>query len=165
MGALMYLRDPAGRLLLIRRSRRPNQGLWCAVGGKLRTPTGESPYECASRELYEEVGLEVDSSSLDLRCILSEKNYENTGHWLMFVFFVSVTIDSLPSSIDEGDFQFFELEELEELEMPELDKRILREYVLPRDAVPFASLRVDGGTANYPQELLIEESFLRDRNE
>src|SRR5690606_25197196 len=66
IGALLCFRDAAGRLLLIERARQPNQGLWCAVGGKLEMPTGESPYECAVREAREEVGARLSAADLRL---------------------------------------------------------------------------------------------------
>jgi ADP-ribose pyrophosphatase YjhB (NUDIX family) len=47
----------AGQVLLMRRRKEPNLGLWVAPGGKIETH--ESPYESAARELYEETGLVV----------------------------------------------------------------------------------------------------------
>ena len=46
---------------------------------------GESPYECAKRESYEELGLELHDDDLNLFGYVSEKNYEGGGHWLMFL--------------------------------------------------------------------------------
>lgn len=130
IGTLLYFRDQAGRLLLIRRKRPPNQGAWCAVGGKLEMATGESPYECASREAAEEIGVALKASDLALRSILSEKDYEGTGHWLMFVFQVTRPLEDLPVEIEEGEFRFFEREELDALRIPALDRQILFERIL-----------------------------------
>ena len=45
---LIYcLRD--GQVLLMERRKEPNLGLWVGLGGKIKV--GESPYECAQREL------------------------------------------------------------------------------------------------------------------
>ncbi len=143
IGTLLYFRDESGRLLLIRRKRPPNLGLWCAVGGKLEMPTGESPYECAIREAAEEVGVSLRSSDLALRCVLSEKDYEGTGHWLMFVFQVTRPLVALPAQIEEGEFRFFDSEELEAAEMPSLDRQILFERILA-DAQSLHFLRSDG---------------------
>ena len=111
IGVLLYFRSLDDRLLLIRRSKAPNRDLWCAIGGKLEMETGESPFECARREAEEEVGMEIDDSDLSLRCILSEVDYEGTGHWLMFIFDCYKPIQSLPDQIDEGYFEFFTREE------------------------------------------------------
>ena len=123
-------------------------------------PSGESPHECAVRETFEEVGLEIADSAFDLRCILSEKDYEETGHWLMFVFAVSVRLKQLPEAIDEGEFGFFEMGELDELDIPELDKRILREHVLNEGRSGVVSLRVNEGGGRDAEKLVVEESYL-----
>jgi 8-oxo-dGTP diphosphatase len=58
--AVVFLVDPAGRVLMQHRSRdakvSPNQ--WGMPGG--RVEPGEQPVEAARRELYEETGLTVD---------------------------------------------------------------------------------------------------------
>jgi len=133
IGVLLYFRSSDGRILLIKRERAPNAGLWCAVGGKLEMELGESPYECAIREAKEEVGLELSESDLKLRCLLSEENYEESGHWLMFVFLVDADFATAPSSIDEGDFAFFGETDLAALAMPKMDRRILKERILPKE--------------------------------
>lgn len=152
IGTLLYFRDEQGRLLLIRRKRPPNRGLWCAVGGKLEMPTGESPYECAIREAGEEVRVALSASDLLLRCILSEKDYEGTGHWLMFVFQVTVPLVELPPLIEEGEFSFFDRASLGSVAMPLLDRQILFERILA-DEQSLHFLRSDGES-----EPLVEES-------
>ncbi len=43
------------QVLLLRRNKQPNLGLWIAPGGKIEID--ESPHEAARRELAEETGL------------------------------------------------------------------------------------------------------------
>ena len=50
--------DEAGRLLLARRAREPDAGLWDTPGGFLGE--GEDPLEALRRELLEETGLTVE---------------------------------------------------------------------------------------------------------
>lgn len=44
-------------ILLIARNRPPSEGLWTFPGGRLEP--GETPEQCATRELKEEMGLDV----------------------------------------------------------------------------------------------------------
>ena len=155
IGVLLYFRSDAGRVLLIRRRKRPNRGMWCAIGGKLEMETGESPFECAIREAREEVGVSLSESDLSMRCMLSEVNYEGTGHWLMFLFEVRKRLAVLPEAIDEGSFGFFELSELPGLEMPPLDRSIALSRILNPDAAPFCVLKAIEGAESNPD--LLEE--------
>jgi len=110
---------------MLQRNKAPNKGLWSPIGGKLDMQSGESPHECAIRETSEEAGLKVDCSHLHLFCIISEKAYEGSGHWLMFLFSCSKSIEKLPSPIDEGQFSFFTRQEIDSLAIPETDRHCL----------------------------------------
>ncbi|NCG09343.1 MAG: NUDIX domain-containing protein [Verrucomicrobia bacterium] len=128
ISVLVFLRNRAGEHLLIQRTKAPNLGCWSPVGGKLDMHLGESPYECARRETEEEVGLEV--SDADLHCFgyISEKSYEGTGHWLMFLFDCRRNLDALPPAIDEGHFAYFSREAIDALPIPETDRTLLWPY-------------------------------------
>ncbi len=157
IGALLYFRDAAGRVLLIQRRRQPNLGLWCAVGGKLEMATGESPFECAVREAKEEVGVALTAADLALRCMVAERSYQESGHWLMFVFLVRPPLPGLPASIDEGCFQFFPAEELESVAMPALDRCMLRERVLKAGSSGALHILRAGPEAEADPTLVVEE--------
>ena len=107
ISTLVFIRNTAEELLLIQRTKSPNKGCWSPIGGKLNQEIGESPYECARRETLEETGLQV--SDTDLHCFgyISEKSYEGTNHWLMFLFDCRISTDTLPTTIDEGCFRFY----------------------------------------------------------
>lgn len=59
VGCDVFLTDEAGRVLLVRRS---DNGLWALPGGC--QDLGETPAECAVRELKEETGFEVTITRL-----------------------------------------------------------------------------------------------------
>jgi 8-oxo-dGTP diphosphatase len=114
--------------LLIQRRKAPNQGCWSPIGGKLDMHIGESPYECARRETHEEVGLALTDAELHCFGYISEKSYEGTGHWLMFLFDCRQQLESLPATIDEGHFAFFSRTAIDTLPIPETDRTLLWPY-------------------------------------
>jgi 8-oxo-dGTP diphosphatase len=56
VGAIIH--DDEGRLVVVRRGRQPNVGLWSIPGG--RVEAGESDHDAVRREVREETGLQVD---------------------------------------------------------------------------------------------------------
>jgi 8-oxo-dGTP diphosphatase len=56
------IRDPSGRLLLVRRGHEPAMGTWSLPGG--RVEPGESDEEAVAREVLEETGLVVRPGAL-----------------------------------------------------------------------------------------------------
>ncbi len=128
ISALVFVRNTADEHLLIQRTKAPNKGCWSPIGGKLDMNTGESPYECARREVEEEIGLPLLDSELHCFGYISEKSYEGAGHWLMFLFDCRKRIDTLPVTIDEGHFAFFSREAIDTLEIPKTDRTLLWPY-------------------------------------
>ena len=59
IATLLYLFNEQDEVLLLERTQEPNRGMWSPCGGKLKTDAGESPYSCACREAFEEVGLKI----------------------------------------------------------------------------------------------------------
>lgn len=125
ISVLIFVRHRDGRELLLCRKKPPNQDCWSPIGGKLEMPSGESPLECACREVEEEIGLRVAESDLHLFGMISEKNYEGSGHWLMFLYRCDHLITTLPPAMDEGHFAFHELQSIPFLPIPETDRQLL----------------------------------------
>lgn len=125
ISVLLFIRDESGRLLLIERRKAPNLGCWSPIGGKLEMAQGESVFECAIRETHEETGLEITEKDLHLFSMISEKGYEGSGHWLMFLFDCSKPLTALPPEIDEGPMGFFTREEVDGLKVPPSDRHLI----------------------------------------
>ena len=106
ISTLVYMRNAAGEILLMRRKKAPNEGFWSPIGGKLEMDFGESPYETAIREVQEETGQTITHGDLHLFSMIAEKNYEDRCHWLMFLFDCKRVLPGLPPPIDEATSLF-----------------------------------------------------------
>jgi 8-oxo-dGTP diphosphatase len=120
IATLLYCFNQQDEVLLLHRSQEPNLGLWSPSGGKV--DPGESPYACACREGFEELGLELRPQDLHLTGLVSEHGYAGQAHWLMFLFEVKPRLRALPPQHREGVFRFFKREELGALPMPQTDR-------------------------------------------
>ncbi len=125
ISCLLFAKDLDSKLLLIKRNKSPNKGLWSPPGGKLEMESGESPFECAKREAHEEMKLNLDDHDLHLFGYVSEKNYEGGNHWLMFLFEILPNLTMIPDEIKEGQFKFFDRNEIDTLEIPPSDHKLV----------------------------------------
>jgi 8-oxo-dGTP diphosphatase len=125
LACLCDLRDAQGRVLLLRRAKSPNQGLCSPIGGKLDMHTGESPAQCAQREIEEEAGIHVPIDRLHLMGLISERAYEGKGHWLLFYYRVLGPVEVTRTSLNEGTLEWFHEHEIEGLPLPESDRKII----------------------------------------
>ncbi len=157
ISVLVFVKDAAGRLLMIERRKAPNQGCWSPIGGKLEMAHGESPFECAVREVGEEAGLEITREDLHLWSMISEKHYEGETHWLMFCFECKKPLEALPVTIDEGRFQFYTREEVDGIKLPETDRTMIWPNY-DRFKSGFVAISVDCQQSR-DMEIVVEESF------
>ena len=154
ISVLVFIENTAGELLLLLRAQQPNLGVWTPIGGKLEMATGESPFECAARETWEETGLRVSPQDLHLFAMIAEKAYQGEAHWLMFLFRCKKPIAALPPDITEGKFAFFPREKIKDLPIPETDKAALWPiYDKYRDS--FVALKAD--CARSPIAITVEQ--------
>ena len=128
ISTLIFVTNQRSEYLLIQRRKSPNKGCWSPIGGKLEISIGESPYECARRETKEEIDLELQDSDLHCFGYISEKSFEDSGHWLMFLFKCKRPIKQLPSTISEGSFGFFTRSEIDQLKIPASDRKLVWPY-------------------------------------
>lgn len=158
ISVLVYLRDTEGRLLLMRRRKSPNFGLWSSIGGKLEMATGESPHQCAIRESFEETGLLLRPDELHCFGMIAEKAYEGRVHFLMFLFDCRRELTELPPPIDEGDFAFHAPGDVMALPMPETDRVALWPLYFG-NRTGFTTLSADC-TPGTPLEVVVEQGSL-----
>jgi len=146
VAVLCYLYDEEGRLLLLHRSKAPNSGRHSPIGGKLELAEGESPHACAIREIEEEAGLSLSDEEIRLMGMVSETSYENTTHWLIFLFEVTrpVSHDEIPlMEFDEGRLEWIPVESVESLDIPDTDRKALWPAVQKHRGGGFFTIHID----------------------
>ena len=122
LATLCYVRQ-AGKTLMVHRIKKPNdmhQGKWNGLGGKL--DAGETPEECAIREIYEESGLRVRQPVL--KGLLTFPAFANEEDWYAFIFVVTEFDGELIDS-PEGRLEWVENDKLAELNLWEGDRIFL----------------------------------------
>ncbi|MHC5022408.1 MAG: NUDIX hydrolase [Planctomycetota bacterium] len=128
IAVLCYLYDADDRVLLLHRTKSPNQGMYSPIGGKLEVALGEGPHDCAKREIEEEAGLTLPDEDVRLAGIVSERAYEGETHWLIFLFEIMrpVRHDEISAmTIDEGTLEWVPIATVESLDIPDTDRRIM----------------------------------------
>jgi 8-oxo-dGTP diphosphatase len=119
LATLCYVRSDQ-KTLMIHRVKKPNdmhQGRWNGLGGKLNP--GETPEECARREILEESGLTV--GMLVLKGFLTFPGFANDDDWYAFVFIARECQGSLIDS-DEGNLAWIDNDALLSLNLWEGDR-------------------------------------------
>jgi 8-oxo-dGTP diphosphatase len=133
IACLCDLRDDQGRVLMLHRKKEPNMGLYSPIGGKLDMAEGESPAQCAQREIQEEVGLDVPLERLHLLGIVAETAYEGQCHWLMFVYRVLGSVWVEPHDMREGRLDWHEPGAIDDLALPESDRAVIWPLIRQHD--------------------------------
>ena len=110
-----------GKVLLMKRHKEPNLGLWVAPGGKIETH--ESPYECAARELCEETGLVV--RVMHLRGMVSIVAPSIVGPCIHFLHAVTDFTGELAADDREGALRWWPVTETGQLPMPHANRVFL----------------------------------------
>ena len=133
---LCYI-EKDGRYLMLHRTKKEideNKDKWIAVGGKFEY--GESPEDCALREVKEETGLTLNSYTYKgIVTFVSDKWGTEYMH-----LFLSDDFSGSLKECDEGDLMWVEKEKVRSLYCWEGDKIFLS---LIEKNVPFFSLKLN----------------------
>lgn len=86
VGGLIF--NSSGQVLLVRRKRPPQAGLWHIPGGKMEP--GETLAECCRREVFEETGMLVTPSSI---LAVADRSIEGF-HYIIIDFLAHLNSDS-----------------------------------------------------------------------
>lgn len=121
LATLCYVMDKkTGSTLMIYRNKKKNdyhEGKWNGLGGKFEP--GESPEECAIREIQEESGLTIPS--VNMKGFITFPMFDGKDDWYVFLFtaddFSGELIDS-----PEGQLEWIPNEKLTEINLWDGDK-------------------------------------------
>ena len=120
LATLCYIRR-RNQTLMLHRVKKENdfhEGKWNGVGGKLEK--GETPEECAIREIKEETGL--TAKNLKLKGIITEPEFDNQKNdWYIFVFVIDKFTGKIIDS-NEGNLEWIHNDKLTELNLWPSDK-------------------------------------------
>ncbi len=119
LATLIYVKQN-GKTLMLYRNKKENdfhEGKWNGLGGKFEK--GESPEECAKRELKEESGL--IAKSLKMKGFISFPKFDGKNDWYVFLFIVDKFEGELINS-PEGKLEWISDDKLLELNLWEGDK-------------------------------------------
>lgn len=122
LATLVYIRS-GGRTLMMHRVKKPGDmhwGKWNGLGGKMKP--GETPEECAVREVREESGLLIEKPRL--RGLITFPAFDQYDDWYVFLFTADRFSGTLAEA-DEGYLKWVEDEKLLDLELWEGDRIFL----------------------------------------
>ncbi|MDX9925564.1 MAG: 8-oxo-dGTP diphosphatase [Ignavibacteriaceae bacterium] len=105
---------------MLHRNKKENdyhKGKWNGLGGKAEA--GESPEECAMRELYEESGLKAEK--MQMKGFITFPMFDGINDWHVFLFTVSEFEGEL-IECNEGHLEWVPDDKLTELNLWEGDK-------------------------------------------
>mgnify|MGYP002725461311 CR=1 FL=1 len=123
LATLCYLRDGQNTLMLhrVKKDGDMHLGKWNGLGGKFEN--GETPENCAIREVLEESGLTV--SNPQLKGFITFPNFDGQNDWYVFVYrfdeFEGELIDS-----PEGNLAWISETEMSELALWEGDRIFMK---------------------------------------
>lgn len=119
---LSYIEKDGSYLMLhrIKKKNDVNHDKWIGVGGKFEA--GESPFDCARREIFEECGIKV--KDLNYRGIITFVSDEY-GTEYMHLFTAKEFDGEIDYSCDEGNLEWVKKERIPELPIWEGDKIFL----------------------------------------
>ncbi len=141
---LCFIRD-SDRVLLLLRSKPPNQGLYNAPGGKIERD--EDPYDACLREVSEETGIRLPAARL--RALLTVNTRTTGAQWVLFAFTADLPPGAPhPVAADEGELRWVRLDEIPSLPIVSDIPLILPHLFGPAPGVLMGKIRCDNDDAD-----------------
>jgi len=103
-----------GRILLVKRGREPNKGLWSLPGGSIEL--GETVREALAREVLEETSLVVEVGDVaSVHHVISRDGDRIAFHYVIVSFFARAVGGTLKPSSDAAEARWVPLGEINDL--------------------------------------------------
>ncbi|MCM8537456.1 MAG: 8-oxo-dGTP diphosphatase [Lentisphaeraceae bacterium] len=106
----------------IKKDEDIHKNKWNGLGGKMES--GESPEECAKREVLEESGLSIDSPKFAGHLFFPNFDKQQ-NHWSVFIFTANQFTGELIENCPEGELHWIPSKDILELNLWEGDKKFL----------------------------------------
>ena len=164
IAVLCYLFNEKGELLLLNRYKEPNKNLFSPIGGKLEQTYGESPHECAIREISEETGLELSAEKICCIGIVTEKSYQET-HWMIFLYRSNEIIESKKiktMEFEEGKLEWIPVKNIEKIAIPPTDRQVMWPLVKKH---PYGFFIAHINCEHEPPSFFVYQSKVLEKNE
>ncbi len=123
LATLCYIKNN-GKTLMLYRNKKENdyhEGKWNGIGGKFEQ--GETPEECAIREIKEETGLDVYEPKL--KGMITFPLFDGKDDWYVYLFVITNFSGELIDS-PEGKLEWIPDEKITELNLWDGDKIFLK---------------------------------------
>lgn len=124
LATLCYVVDKTKSSVLmlhrVKKEKDYHQGKWNGLGGKFNP--GETPEECAVREIKEESGLIVRNPAM--RGFITFPKFDGIDDWYVFLFTAENYSGNITES-PEGKLEWIKIEKLKDLNLWEGDKIFL----------------------------------------
>jgi len=119
LATLCYIKENDKTLMLFRNKKENDyhEGKWNGIGGKFEP--GETPEECAVREIKEETGLTAEA--LSLKGLITFPLFDGVDDWYVFLFVVTKFSGELIDS-PEGELSWIDDDKLLELNLWDGDR-------------------------------------------
>ena len=104
-------------LLLVKRSKEPSKGKWSLPGGRIEL--GETVYEAAKREVFEECSIEIEIDRLyDIgESIITDTEGRTSYHFVLIYLLAKYKAGDINAQSDAEDVGWFTLPEITGLDM------------------------------------------------
>lgn len=110
------------KILLVKRAKPPNKGVWAIPGGKVEF--GETVFDAVKREIREETNLEVIPEELLAIVEIIKEGF----HYVILDFICRVSSGELRPSSDALEARFFSLDEIRRLQVSPTTLEMLEKY-------------------------------------